>query len=300
MIPQVNRLSQVSSFLFRAADYLPRLRNLLRRTKIMNFSVTGHSEGSDSQETFYVEAVRKINTDSRKFKDFRRYFDYREILEHVTYNQGLLYINRIRQLDKTILNDMDKFKTNDLVGNPRRYTFYNFGRFSPTTIRYISVATELKVIFQNRIPERVIEIGAGYGGQYLVLQEFFKISEYSIFDLPEVQQLISNYLQKSFLLNNVKFVELESFHTENNSLVISNYAFSELPRKLQIDYIEKVLGKCKFGYLIMNSGISNQTGRSAGKLSLEELKGLLPPFEILDEIPSTGPDNYVIVWGHKE
>ena len=286
--------------LHKGQDLLLRVRNRLRRSGISKRSIVRNLDGSDSQETFYVAAVRKINTSPKRFKEFRRYFDYREILEHVGYEQGLSYINRIAQLDKTILNDMDKFKKNDLVGNPRRYTYYNFGRFSPTTIRYVSVATELKVIFQNRIPERVVEIGAGYGGQYLVLQEFFKISEYSIFDLPEVQQLISNYLQKSFSLNNVKFAELESFHTEYDSLVISNYAFSELPRKLQIEYIEKVLGKCKFGYLIMNSGISNQTGRSAGKLSLEELKGLLPPFEILEEIPSTGPDNYVIVWGHKK
>jgi hypothetical protein len=79
---------------------------------------------------------------------------------------------------------------------------------------------------------------------------------------------------------------------------MSNYAFSELPSDLQKIYIEKVLGKSERGYLIMNSGMTNHSGRSDGKLTLEELRKFLPEFQIFEEIPNTGPDNYVIVWGH--
>ena len=83
-------------------------------------------------------------------------------------------------------------------------------------------------------------------------------------------------------------------------LAISNYAFSELPRDLQKEYIIKVLGKSQRGYMIMNSGLKNETGRSNGKLTLDELRNLLPKFEVIDEDPNTGPDNYVIVWGHNQ
>jgi hypothetical protein len=81
-------------------------------------------------------------------------------------------------------------------------------------------------------------------------------------------------------------------------LVISNYAFSELPSDLQKIYVEKVLSKSDRGYLVMNSGMTNYSGRSGGKLTLEELRILLPEFQVFKEIPNTGPDNYVIVWGH--
>jgi hypothetical protein len=37
-------------------------------------------------------------------------------------------------------------------------------------------------------------------------------------------------------------------------LVISNYAFSELPSELQTRYIEKIILKAKRGYLTINSG----------------------------------------------
>ena len=46
----------------------------------------------------------------------------------------------------------------------------------------------------------------------------------------------------------------------------------------------------------MNSG--RDGGIKEDRLTLEELKDLLPEFEIFDEKPLTAPQNYVIVWGH--
>jgi hypothetical protein len=79
-------------------------------------------------------------------------------------------------------------------------------------------------------------------------------------------------------------------------LAISNYAFSELKRELQIEYLEKVLTKCNSGYMIMNSGRTNETGRSKGKLSINEIREYLPDSKVKEEIPLTGPDNYVLYW----
>jgi hypothetical protein len=81
-------------------------------------------------------------------------------------------------------------------------------------------------------------------------------------------------------------------------LVISNYAFSELPSTLQRVYIKKILSKAKRGYLTMNSGLAD-SAFTGDKLSLQELRGLLPRFEIFDEVPLTAQNNYLIVWGHK-
>jgi len=198
------------------------------------------------------------------------------------------------------LTDLSRFKSNDSVGKPRKYNFNGYGVFSPTTIRYISVAEEIRTLFGEKLTGQFIEIGAGYGGQYLVFSKFYAIQKYSIFDLQEVQLLIRTYLKGVAQTTNVEYVDLESFRVNEGTIIISNYAFSELPKALQIEYIEKVMRHCKFGYLIMNSGKSNLTGRSSGKLSLDELQMLLPKFEIFDEIPSTSEDNYVIAWGHRQ
>ena len=114
-----------------------------------------------------------------------------------------------------------------------------------------------------------------------------------------MQNLIKKYLDSINKIKDVEFLNLETSKPKDWDLVISNYAFSELPRKLQEIYIDKVLLKSQRGYLIMNSGRENFTNRSVGKLNLKELQDLLPSFEVLEEMPKTGPDNYVIIWGHK-
>ena len=79
-------------------------------------------------------------------------------------------------------------------------------------------------------------------------------------------------------------------------LVISNYAFSELPKNLQLKYIEKVVGNSKNGYMTMNSGASESV-LQGDYLSINELKNKIKNLKIIDEIPKTKSGNYIIVWG---
>ena len=279
-------------------DFFLRLRNYVRR-RIFHVGIfTINSEDSDSSSTFYGRAVERIISSDRKFRRFRRIYDYREILEHVSLKQAHKYIERVNQVDPSIFKNYKNFINNDFVGMPYRYSIPNIGLFSPTTIRYIAVLVELRKIFGENFGGHIVEIGVGYGGQYLVMEQKQKIQSYSMYDLPSVQNLTEKYLKQKTTTNKVV---MRNFQDETNicfDLVISNYAFSELPKPIQLEYVEKVLSKAKKGYMIMNSGRTNETGRSTGKLSLDELKVLLPPFEILEEIPNSSPDNYVIVWGH--
>ena len=56
---------------------------------------------SDSQKTPYENFVKKVIKSEQKFKRFRRSFDYRLILEHLTYKQGLIYLEKINKLKTT-------------------------------------------------------------------------------------------------------------------------------------------------------------------------------------------------------
>jgi hypothetical protein len=47
----------------------------------------------------------------------------------------------------------------------------------------------------------------------------------------------------------------------------------------------------------MNSGLSNSYYQH-NKLSVDQLRELLPDFEVLPEQPLTCPGNYIIAWGH--
>jgi putative sugar O-methyltransferase len=291
-------LQELKAFLLRALDFMLRKRNFLFLKFEQKNLDKSYSTLSDSQKTYYEKAVSRMIVSNFKLKRFRRIYNYREIVETVTYKQGIECLNRIELLGSLPTYDFSKHFVNDSFGKPIKFYYPSIGNISPTTIRYISIAFELKKLFGEELKGNFVEIGVGYGGQASILNDFFKIDEYGIFDLSDVQQLTKIYLTQIGKADNLKMYSLTDNPLKEWDLVISNYAFSELPLELQKIYIEKVISRSKRGYLIMNSGMNNSSGRSDGKLHLAELRTLLPVFEILDEIPNTGPDNYVIVWGH--
>lgn len=142
----------------------------------------------------------------------------------------------------------------------------------------------------------IAEIGCGYGGQAAVLNRMFAVKDYTCFDLDPALRLIDIYLHR---INSGLVVKHGSLDQEerNWDFAISNYAFSELSRDLQLEYLNKVISRSQAGYMIMNSGRTNKTGRSLGKLHYKEIFEFLPNPRIEEEEPLTGPDNYVILWG---
>jgi len=253
---------------------------------------------SDSQNTRFELCVTNINKSPELFHKFRNIYDFRSIVETVSYKQGLAYLKRISELQENYEFCFDAYRRNEIIGSPITYRYQKFGKISPTTLRYVSVALEIRKLFGNNLSGNFVEIGAGYGGQVSIFSEFFEINEYGIYDLAAVQDLTKKYLTKLGKIDKISMHSISNVPTKNWDFAMSNYAFSELPSELQKQYIESVLSRAKKGYLIMNSGNSNNTGRSTGKLSLQELRNLLPAFEVFEENPVTGSDNYVIVWGH--
>ena len=249
---------------------------------------------SDSEKTLYVKAVNDILLSPKKFKKFRNIYSYKEILEHVDFHVGNLYLKNISKKSPIILENYDRFRINDTFGAPTQYGFEKVGLTSPTTLRYLSVAVELSNLFGSKIGGNVAEIGVGYGGQCLILQQLADLRKYT---LPNVNQLALKYLSMVGFSRIVKLGNVETDENEEFDLLISNYAFSELPRSLQKIYLDQVILKSKMGYMIMNSGSSNLTGRSENKYSQSELLSIIPGASVSPEIPLTGPDNYVITWG---
>jgi hypothetical protein len=194
---------------------------------------------------------------------------------------------------------MEEFKVNDIIGNPRVFDYGEpVGCFSPTTIGYVKVLSDLIRLFGDLNQFTIAEIGIGYGGQCLIVDRLFTC-RFHLFDLPPVVELASKYLEAHVLAGSYLPCTLNKHHgSDDFDLVISNYAFSELRSHLQDKYIQKILSKAKRGYLTMNSGFEPEP-RSVDKLSITALKERLPSFDIFKEEPLTSANNYLIVWGHK-
>lgn len=252
---------------------------------------------SESENSEYPAAVMRAISSQKSFESFKRDPIYRQILEHVSKEQGERYLDILLARCDGILNSaVDTVFKSDSIGNPIKFWYDSIQmNLSPTTLRYVKVASDLSILFGKNI-ETVAEIGCGYGGQCLVNEKLLGYKLSYLYDLPFVNQLIERYLNYTLMNGSYRTVVLNQATPRDYDLVISNYAFSELPASLQSIYIDKVLSRAKAGYLTMNSGMGGW--RDQGKLNFEQLQALLPKFEVFEEDPLTGQNNYIIVWGH--
>ena len=251
---------------------------------------------SDSENGRYAASVDRALRSQGAFDNFKRDKNYREILEHVSREKGAQYLEILQSRNDGILDlGLNSVLVSDDIGNPIKYSYEGFPiPLSPTTLRYLKVASDLQVLFGDELGN-VAEIGCGYGGQALVNDQILNVEFATLFDLPIVSRLIERYLDSYLLRGGYQATTINRASSAEYDLVISNYAFSELPKEVQMAYINKILRTSKRGYLTMNSGLSGD--RSVGKFSLNELRDLLPEFNVFQENPETSPHNYVIIWG---
>jgi hypothetical protein len=249
------------------------------------------SDNGVNFEFFKAVCLRAARNDD-VFKSFKRDPNYRSILEHVSPEQGLLYIDEIKNDNPQLLDKqyIDLFKQNDLIGMPITHDF-GFDILSPTILRYVKVLSDLIKLFNNLDNNSIIEIGAGNGGLCSIISKIFKYKEYTLIDLPEVLELQKKCIS-AMNVPNVSFLTQNMLPERNYDLVISNYAFSECPDDIKNLYINKVLLKSKRGYLTMNR--ENATNYKGTFLKIMEP---LNP-KVIEEKPLTGDSNYIIVWGN--
>jgi len=256
----------------------------------MNTSISDNSTYNE-----ICEMAAKNDATFSKFKSIPRYTD---ILEHVTQEEGLAYYNMFRH-DTDIIDKLSQFTINDRIGNPQTYN-YHFGRYSPTTLRYIKILKDLKDTYLTLDDTNIIEIGVGYGGQYVTLRQLFRPKLYTFVDLPNTIELTKKYIKTLSISTEVPTLDL-TYQTQyldctaNNDykeydLVISNYSFSECIREIQDNYIN-ILVNSKHGYLLYN----NLRGYSAKEL-VDVLSKRGKAIEIHNEEPRTSPNNVLLKW----
>jgi putative sugar O-methyltransferase len=185
------------------------------------------------------------------FDTFRAQPVYKSIVETVDGHSGAQYatvsINRFSK----IVEYLDELRRNDLHGGPEMFRYSDIGAFSPTTLRYIKFAIDMREMFGDLDGMRVAEIGVGYGGQCRILSALFNIKSYDLFDLPETLRLTRRYLE-IFGLQNVRFFDIDDGDFGPYDLVISNYAISEVEKSVQDKYIDRVILNSVRGFVVCN------------------------------------------------
>lgn len=248
---------------------------------------------SVSDNNKYRGVINRMLQDNTLFNTFKQLPEYTEILEHVSFELGTKYLNVIKRDNPQLINDIDKFRINDLYGSPQKFNYPEIGFISPSTIRYIKVLSDIIKLKIDLNDKDVIEIGVGYGGQGLVLSKHFQFKTYTFVDLKEPLQLTEKYLG----LHNVQNV----FFKEMNELemgikydfVISNYAFTECSEEIQDMYSEKILKNSTNGYITSNfiSDIFN-----IKSYSKEKLLRIINNSYSIEEEPKTSNNSIILIW----
>lgn len=203
----------------------------------------------------YLETCRRAVEDDEVFAKFKSLQGYKNILEHVTPGQGQEYLDIAMSMsEEGLLENLDKFKENDEIGTPDKFSYDKVGEISPTTIRYIKNVFEMATLLQDVPISRVVEVGGGYGGLCKTLSVVCDFDEYILIDLPEAVAVQEKYLQCfPELYKKCKFISCDDLEeVKDVDLFISNYALSECDYDTQEVYYDKLVANSKFAYIIYN------------------------------------------------
>jgi len=248
---------------------------------------------SDYKE--YKSACLRAVEEEDFYKNFKTHPDYFPIVPGIHHQDFIEYGKKYVQIineSNFNFDKLDLIKKNDLMGNDHLEDYgppYN--KISTVTLRYLKVLVEIESVFGNFDNKDVIEIGGGYGGQCFLFMNYFKPKSYTIIDLPEALRLSEKYLLEFSNINFISYNQINILENNNYDLAISNYAFSECEKKLQLDYIN-IFKKCKNGYVTYNQ-ISGLFGINS--LSADEFLSIMN-CKIMEETPKTNEKNLILYW----
>ena len=197
----------------------------------------------------YVEFCQRAAENDEIFKNFKRDEAYIDVVQTVSYEIGNEYLSYIIKNYPQLESCLTSFLDNDQIGNPELYSYSPYGFFSPTTIRYIKVAGDLIFKFGDLSQMHILEIGGGYGGQCFILKKCTNFASYTLIDIPQANALTKKYL-KELKVQNINIFDYKSqLPTNRFDLVISNFAFTECDRNLQLKYINELFKSSSRGYI---------------------------------------------------
>jgi hypothetical protein len=251
---------------------------------------------SITDDSKYLDFCAQAAVNPEVFASFRREPVVVQTLEHVTEAQGLGYLEAIdRHNPELLAHGLDGYRRNDSVGNPVTFEYPSVGRFSPVTLRYLKVMSDLQHHFVSLHGMRVVEIGVGYGGQCRLICQRWKLERYTLIDLRQPLELTKRYLASLGSTDGVDFVTPDEVTPGAFDLCISNYAFSELTRVVQDRYADAVIRNSSRGYLTCNF-ISNR--HEIDSWTRLELEALGPSASWVPEEPLTFAGNAILIWGN--
>jgi putative sugar O-methyltransferase len=226
----------------------------------------------------YIEKCLLFSQNDDEFKNFRRDEDYLKVLEGKDCSVGRHYLNRINNdnYSTEFLNNLEKFRENDIFGNPYLCDYDEVKKINYNTIMYAYQTLDMSSFIGTFQPKRIIEIGGGYGGMCKVFSSIYNFDEYVLVDLSEVIALCKKYLANfPDLYKKVTFLTPEDIKINSTfgdfDLSIAVFSMSECNEEVQNMYADKIILNSKYSFIGYNKlhlpGVESIYKRLLDKLS---------------------------------
>jgi putative sugar O-methyltransferase len=245
--------------------------------------------------TDFFRVCSEIISKEDLFKTFKRNPRFCNIIGNDVRSKSIsdVLFDRLILSDSDIIYNIEKFKTNDLYGDPYMYHYPKIGSISPGTLYFIDILRQIINHFGNINRFNIVEIGSGYGGQAKIILDQ-GVNSYTCIDVKEPLFLCKKYLSL-FNYDNVQYQEWNSIKSSEYNLVISNWCLSEFNEEGINYYVESVIKKCNFGFFLMNVWDTDERK----KYIINKLKEIFNTVEILPEEPKTHQNNNFLLIGKK-
>lgn len=189
----------------------------------------------------------------------------------------------------SILKDIEKYRTNDLIGNPPLHYFEGLGKVSSGTLYFLSILSRILNNFDNLNTYRICEIGSGYGGQAKIILDY-GVSQYTCIDDFRTLSLAKKYLD-FFKYPNVEFKTIKEIDDNQYDLVISNWCLSEFDDEGIDFYLNTIIKNSKNAYFEMN-----MEDYSRKYNLINKLKNIFSEVTETTEVVKTGtPPNFLLI-----
>lgn len=256
---------------------------------------------SRSSNKRYPEYCKIASEDNELFQNFRNNSSYTSVLEHVSPELSKDYYQALKNLNYSDDYIYSICKILDQPGNPKKIKYSDStNELTGSSLRYLYTGLDIKSKLNITKKINVVEIGAGFGGQSVILDKIINIENYLFVDLKEVNLLIDRFLNNFKVNFNYSFKSLEDDFQDNFEfdLIISNYAFSELPRNLQNLALNKIINKSRSGYMIVNSHNLEKDFflKKYNFYTIDELKEIIPNLIAIEEKPQSHKNNKLLTF----
>lgn len=274
------------------------VRDFLNNTRLewSLSSVAPNDAGTSLSDNQSYGAIVELASKER-WSDFRSNKEYMDVLEHVSFQLGSKYLRELRgwkrlpeMLESKLSTDFAR------IGKPPiwRFSFQGHTKvLNPTYLRYLHVAKLVNEQFGDISSLKVCEIGVGFGGQAAVFSNALRPKQIALFDLPHVLILAKRFLNETCPQGSFDFHDGRDPKKIKADLVVSNYAFSELQRSIQLQYLDRFVSNSPRGFMMWN----RLSEHELGGLSIAEFLKFIPNAVVVDEWPRSFRGNVLITWG---